>query len=212
MAGLFAAVLPAGAAAALHRPARHSALLVTQITTTTVVPAPSPARSQTKCPPGTSIPSLCEWVPSRPSPNPHKKPAPTKPPSAAPAGKTAANRPANASPHDARPGHDFTRRRSPSTARQHRDCQVESHACTSASTERRASSKPRRRRTVTETPPGVNPAWKGFTTETRVPDVLIKTVTKLRTEGTATTQSRRRSQRGCECRKDGKTNLRSPSL
>ena len=131
---------------------------------------------------------------------------------AAPAGKTAANRPANASPHDARPGHDFTRRHSPSTARQHRDCQVESHACTSASTERRASSKPRRRRTVTETPPGVNPAWKGFTTETRVPDVLIKTVTKLRTEGTATTQSRRRSQRGCECRKDGKTNLRSPSL
>jgi hypothetical protein len=106
---------------------------------------------------------------------------------AAAPGRTPANSPANASHHDARPVHDLTSRRSPSTARHQGDCQVESHACSSGGTERRTSPElPRRRRTVTETPPGVNLVRNGFTTETRVPDVLIKTVTKLRAAGTAT--------------------------
>jgi hypothetical protein len=87
LAGLIAAVLPAVAPARAR--AKRPATLVTRITTTTVIQvAPALPKPKSECPPGTRIPSLCEWVPNAPpakapkkpaNPAP-KQPAPVKPP------------------------------------------------------------------------------------------------------------------------------------
>ena len=102
VAGAITAILPAGAAA--HRSAHGHPTLATTITTTTVVPDPQPAaKTKAKCPPGTWIRSLCEWVPNTPTPKAHKKPAKPAPKNPAPS-KTPAPSSGSAAPLAGFPG------------------------------------------------------------------------------------------------------------
>ena len=102
VAGAITAILPAGAAA--HRSAHGHPTLATTITTTTVVPDPQPAaKTKVKCPPGTWIRSLCQWVPNPPTPKARKKPAKPAPKNPAPS-KTPAPPSGSAAPLAGFPG------------------------------------------------------------------------------------------------------------